>query len=326
MKDKIAFIIIVIISGVVLLGGRTVDYEISLELRPDSGQILFVNRTHDTLSGDTLMWLNDSMLMIVDTINDDTAFVKAGEIRVDTVTSYLKGEADSAIISDTAHYAENSLDSSFVLITADSANITNARIDSLLQDLNLTGHNLDSVDIITADSGNIDNLAVTSTFSAPEIWVVEERVDTIYAIECPTWGNGVSFYVFPDLSATQITLNDDADGFIYGLSHITADSFLLDSVGWRCKRLCSNTDSIAFGYIWDDNEFAQGNTVVLSDTNISDINYEKFIVKTTINQTMTKQRKRYFPCAYVIDTSDKFYITHLILYYHAYNKRLGIPE
>jgi len=83
------------------------------------------------------------------TFPDDAVFdstITAASADIDTVTGYLKGEADSAIIADTAHNAKNSLDSNFVKITA-----TYADIDTFTDDTHMDSS-------LTVDGGYIANV------------------------------------------------------------------------------------------------------------------------------------------------------------------------
>jgi len=54
MKNKIGFLIVTFIIGIFLMGSTTMDVPYPIEIRPDSGLIIFTHRVHDTLQLDTI--------------------------------------------------------------------------------------------------------------------------------------------------------------------------------------------------------------------------------------------------------------------------------
>jgi hypothetical protein len=176
------------------------------------------------------------------------------------------------------------------------------------------------------------NLTVEDTLSAPEQWVMEERVDTVYITEMKSYGYGAAF-IFSSNEGTEevsayIHLNADGEFWWYNLAEkITADSIEMDSINWELNIFASNADTIYLGYI----DAIGSNCTMIScyttDTIIKNSNTGCWDTTVVFNKSMNKSNMgRYSPYVNLFETSDRCLVTQLILYYAALNKRYGIPE
>jgi len=107
---KILFLMFIVSS----MFGRNFNLQIPLELRPDSGCIIFTNRTHDTLDLDTIAVIDTNGIWHKYGEFSDSLWAKIlhGEYGVldsllaDTIKGYLKGKADSAEYADSADWSD----------------------------------------------------------------------------------------------------------------------------------------------------------------------------------------------------------------------------
>jgi len=97
MKRIFLSIVLLSLMVTVCAQGRNIHVEYPFELRPDSSYIIFTHRIHNDSTLDTIAY--------IDTLGIYHFFADLDSAYIDTVIGYLKGEADSALLADSAYWA-----------------------------------------------------------------------------------------------------------------------------------------------------------------------------------------------------------------------------
>lgn len=114
MKKIFLSIVLLSLMITVCAQGKNVHVEYPFEVRPDSGLILFTSRIHNDSTLDTIALIDPNGIWHKYGNFSDSAyaaiirgiFADFDSAYIDTVTGYLKGEADSALLADSAYWAD----------------------------------------------------------------------------------------------------------------------------------------------------------------------------------------------------------------------------
>ena len=165
-----------------------------------------------------------------------------------------------------------------------------------------------------------------------EQWVYEYRVDSIYVTQMDNGdGRGVDLVTVSnegtEIDNLFLQLNANGEYWFYDLDEITCDSARIDSINWQLNIVTvANADTVLIGYIDPMGGTCVQVSFVTTDTIIKSSAVTCWDTTLVFDKKINKSNKRYFPYLNLLDTSNKIYISRLILYYEAYNKRYGIPN
>jgi len=164
-----------------------------------------------------------------------------------------------------------------------------------------------------------------------EQWISEYRVDTIYATQLDASdGRSASLITITnrgtELNSLYLKLDANGKYWWYNLDEITCDSARLDSLNWQISIVATDADTVLLGYIDPMGGACNQVSFVTTDTIIASSNRMCMDTTVVFDQRINKSNKRYFPYLNLLNTSNAVYLTRLILYYEAYNKRYGIPQ
>lgn len=176
-------------------------------------------------------------------------------------------------------------------------------------------------------TGTADTSLITKDSVTLEQWIGEERVDTIYAIEVPMWGNGLSRNIGAAMTAIYYYIDADEENCVFGLQNLGIDSARIDSVEWDLYTNDSDEDTLKFGYLTSDgvgDEAYTVNSVNQIEYNNSGWAYQTNVV--ILDVLITKGDKNIFPYVLIDDISfGDCRVLKLLVYSHTYRKRYGIP-
>jgi len=204
-----------------------------------------------------------------------------------------------------------------LIVGEDSLATPRAKIDTSWIDIDFNDKDITGVNKITADSGNI-----------AEMWVMEERVDTIssgvlYGYRFYGIAVGQSYAYITDGSGYFWLRLDAANQAFYFPTHIlNGDSIFLDSIKWDLDLKATDADTFLLGS-WEEDASKIANATY-TDTLVWDAD-SIFEMTISLGQGFKRNYINLFPIITALNVSTRLLIKGATCYYESWNKRYGQP-